>query len=339
MRPPGRIGLLVGTDQQTRQDWYPGMELQNHGSTDVYRLVGLPDAETRVLQFTKGYLRQKAHHIFSGYDLFINLVTDADQNGAVLEVLSRVLKGLRVPVLNSPDKVRATTRDAVAKRLAGIDDLVVPRTRRVQAVTPAVLRGIEKSGLTFPAILRESGTHSGRMIGLLPSPDECPPTARAKRGYHLTEFVDFKSEDGLYRKYRVFVFGGRPVFRHMIISDGWNVHAADRERFMMARPALVDESQSLYARGFESLPATVQKVLRRIEERMELDFYGVDFGVLPDGRVVLFEANATMNFFPISADPRLVAMQACVPPARAAFAQMLADAMASAEVRTKRLPA
>ena len=41
-----------------------------------------------------------------------------------------------------------------------------------------------------------------------------------------------------------------------------------------------------------------------IAERLGLDYAGVDFGLNPDGEVLLFEANATMVINPPDADPR-----------------------------------
>lgn len=36
--------------------------------------------------------------------------------------------------------------------------------------------------------------------------------------------------------------------------------------------------------------------LREISARTPLDFFGIDFDLLPDGRVLFFETNAAMNF-------------------------------------------
>ncbi|HYI42364.1 MAG TPA: hypothetical protein VD768_01920 [Sphingomicrobium sp.] len=320
-----RIALILGGDDQTRVTNNSKGGLHNKGSTDVYRLGELDDAIG--VQITRNYFRRPRRLGFEKYDLLINLITDADQNSAVLEVLEKALRNSKVPLLNRPDAVLRTTREGVAKRLAGIDNLLVPRVRKVRSASAQVLRGLEQSGaMAFPAILRRAGTHSGRVVGVIGSPDDAPAERNAD-GYYLIEFVDFASADGLYRKYRLFMFGGAPVFRHMLISDHWNVHAADRERFMMDRPALLEESQGLYERGIDSLPPQVVPVLQEIDKRLGLDFYGVDFGILPDGRLVLFEANGTMNFFPVATDPRLAAMQRCVPPAREAFRKMIASAL------------
>jgi glutathione synthase/RimK-type ligase-like ATP-grasp enzyme len=43
-------------------------------------------------------------------------------------------------------------------------------------------------------------------------------------------------------------------------------------------------------------------VLAAIARRMDLDYCGIDFSLLPDGRVLLFEANATMLVHPEAED-------------------------------------
>jgi len=64
-------------------------------------------------------------------------------------------------------------------------------------------------------------------------------------------------------------------------------------------------------------------VLEAIRERMPLDFFGMDFGVTQSGEVVLFEANATMSFFPFSPDPQFAYLKLCFSPAQAAFRELL----------------
>ena len=64
-------------------------------------------------------------------------------------------------------------------------------------------------------------------------------------------------------------------------------------------------------------------VFKAVRERLALDFVGMDFGIDREGNVVLFEANATMNYFPIFTDPKFAYLQVCVPPAQQAFREMV----------------
>lgn len=325
--PDLRIGLF-GAGLWAKGESQLSLKFKSTGCTDVTRLSGIPPERLPLMSVGKHYFRQRGRYNLKNYDLLINLVTDADLNSDVLDVLDKLLKGLKVPVLNRPTRVRGTTREGVSRTLAGIENLIVPRVRKVRSGSPQVLRGLEASAaMKFPAILRRAGSHSGRVVGILRTPDDGDAAERASEGYYLTEFVNYRSEDGLYRKYRVFMFGGTPVFRHMIISDEWNVHAADRQRFMMSRPQVLEESQAMYEGGVQNFHQQVRDAFRAIDERLGLDFLGIDFGILPDGRVVLFEANGTMNFFPISTDPRLAAMHLCIAPAEHAFQEMIENAL------------
>ena len=58
---------------------------------------------------------------------------------------------------------------------------------------------------------------------------------------------------------------------------------------------------------------------------MPLDFFGMDFAITQSGEVVLFEANATMNFFPLwpTKDPQFIYLTKCLDPAQAAFRELL----------------
>ena len=91
--------------------------------------------------------------------------------------------------------------------------------------------------------------------------------------------------------------------RHLLVSDGWNVHAADRARFMAPRPALVAEEKDAIDYGMQAFPHPVRAGLAAIGAAVGLDFFGVDCALSDEG-VTLFEANATMNFFPLARAPQ-----------------------------------
>ena len=195
------------------------------------------------------------------------------------------------------------------------------------------VRAAERAGLAFPLIVRLAGTHSGRILGLFDSPDEMRSGMGQGGDLILTEFVDFRSPDGLYRKYRFFFLGRHIIFRHMLVSDHWNVHAKDRMRYMFERPELRAEEAGLFEAPEGKLPADNIRTLEAIRDRMPLDFFGLDCGIMPDGRLVLFEANATMSFFPFMDAPEFDYVRQCIIPAQRAFRELLGLAPASAELR------
>ena len=55
---------------------------------------------------------------------------------------------------------------------------------------------------------------------------------------------------------------------------------------------------------------------------MPLDFFGMDFGIRADNQVVLFEANATMSFFPFLTDPQFEYLLSAFRPAQLALREL-----------------
>jgi glutathione synthase/RimK-type ligase-like ATP-grasp enzyme len=227
-------------------------------------------------------------------------------------------------VINRPEAVLRSTRDQVARSLSGIAGLIVPKAVRIDGAKPGIAaKTLEKAGIVPPVILRRTGTHGGKIVGLFNSVDEA--VAALEPGEHIaTQFVDFAGADGLYRKYRVYFIGSQVILRHMIISDSWNVHVRERTRFMSGHPELIAEERALFE-SEEPFTPDVRKAFDAVRERMPLDFFGMDFGITPDGKVVLFEANATMNFFPLwpTQDPQFAYLIKCLDPAAAAFRELL----------------
>jgi hypothetical protein len=103
--------------------------------------------------------------------------------------------------------------------------------------------------------------------------------------------------DGLFRKSRFFVFGDAIIPRQHIIAEGWNIHGRDG-RWMRESEALMAESRRVILGGVAALAPSIRAALDAVRERIRLDCFGIDGCMAEDGRLVIFEVNATMNFFP-----------------------------------------
>lgn len=276
------------------------------------------------LHVTPNYFRQGRRADLSQYETIVNLLAEPEKNERVLDNLRKLLRGAPGKVINGPDAVLRSTRDKVATLLSGIEGLIVPATVRLPAARRKAARELlERGGLDGQIILRHAGKHGGKIVGLFDNPEQACAALSGDEEHVATQFVDFRSPDGIYRKLRLFFFGQRSVLRHQFASDHWNVHAKDRVRFMVEHPDLIAEEHRLLANPAAGLSTDVRRVLLTIRERMPLDFFGIDFGIAPDGQVVLFEANAAMCFFPLSLDPRFAYLHGCLPPAQRAFRELL----------------
>jgi len=313
--------FVIGSDQLagTTADGRPKFA----GCTDLHRMFDRREP-VHILQLDRHTLRQRRRPELHPYHTILNLITDPDQNPKTLENLRKLLREYSGPVINAPDAVMRSTRDQVAKLLDGTPGLIAPKTIRVRNAKPDLVAGaIERAEMRFPLIVRLAGTHTGIIVGLFDGIDDVRAAITQPGEHVVTEFVDFRSEDGIYRKYRAFFIGDRIIFRHMLTSDRWSIHASDRNRFMIDKPNLLKEESLLFERTEGAFPKAVIETLEAVRKRMPLDYFGMDFGIAVDGKVVLFEANATMNFFPFLPDPRLDHVRKCLKPATEAFHAIL----------------
>ena len=293
------------------------------GNSDIYQL--LPSSlQVDQLNMSKQFLQATGRPDPKRYPVVLNLCTDPDQHPRTLERIGKLLRGFKGRLINKPEAVLRTTRDQVARRLSGIDGLYVPKIVRLRNPKPgAASVASQKAGQSYPLIVRRAGTHMGKVIGVVNDAAELDAAAVGEGEFFLIEFVDFRSDDGLYRKYRLWSFGGRTVFRHLVVTDNWNVHVSERLRFMLDRPDLMDEEKRLLTRLDGNFPSTVHATFDAVKKKIGLDFFGMDFGFGRDGQMILFEANATMNFFPLFANPRFAYLEKILQPAQEALRMMV----------------
>jgi len=151
---------------------------------------------------------------------------------------------------------------------------------------------VQQAGLSYPLLVRVSGYHAGVNLIRVDTPADMEKMLdlnRGDRSFYATEFCDFVSPDGLYRKFRMTVVGDEIFLRHMIVGEKWLLHAARRTTNTQA-----EELDAL--NDFDRVMAPRMKpVFHEIGSRLQLDFFGVDCAQLASGEVLLFEANACMN--------------------------------------------
>jgi tetratricopeptide (TPR) repeat protein len=227
------------------------------------------------------------------YALLVNAIGDADRCVVALARAGDLVKQVSVPVINRPEYVALTGRVDTARRLAGIADVIAPRTR---IISPQALRNAPD--LEFPLLLRRPGYHTGQYFVRVDAPVDLPAAVESLGASPLLaiQYLDARGADRMARKYRVvFVDGGMyPV--HLAISGDWKVHYFTAQ--MAHSAAYRDEER----RFLDNMPAVLGQraisALANIQAVLRLDYAGVDFALAADGRVLLFEANATMVVAP-----------------------------------------
>ena len=224
----------------------------------------------------------------------VNFTAEPDACGRSLRILDEAVSAADIACFNHPRAVRDSTREAVARKLSTIPGVHMPITVRARIEQPDDLEPlVAQSGLKWPVIVRLVGTHAGVATVRIDGPDEIADKLKTipwgGRTLYLTEYVDYADPDGMHRKMRVVVVGKDIFLRHVLVTSGWHVHARDHDKRF-------DETERQLIDGFATglLPQLRMRV-SAIADAMDLDYFGIDCNLRPDGELLVFEANANMN--------------------------------------------
>jgi tetratricopeptide (TPR) repeat protein len=261
--------------------------LTTSGSGNIpYRRLLPPGLYTRIEWFIE-YAPEGQAAELPAYDVVFNVVGDPDYSEATDGPVMAFLRTSDRPVLNHPAKVTPTRRDRLPMLLAGVEGLAVPAVERLEAEATF--------DVSRPVLVRPIGSHGGAGLFLARAASDLEGVDLSG-GAYVTEFHDFRSPDGRYRKYRIIFVDGRPYPYHLAVADDWLVHywtsgmEGDAVRQAEELRFLEDPRAALGMRAWDAVAA--------VGERLGLDYAGIDFSVLPDGRALVFEANATMLVHP-----------------------------------------
>ncbi|MFI4975829.1 MAG: tetratricopeptide repeat protein [Caulobacterales bacterium] len=262
------------------------------------------------------------------FDLVFNGIGDEDLAGPTARNVARFLEVCDKPFFNRPDRIARTCRHMIPQLLGGIDGVVAPATVRLSAAEIAaggLAEAVRRAGLAPPVLIRPIGSHGGRGLTLAESEAQVAaalPPQTAALDHYVTAFRDFRSPDGLWRKYRTIFVDRRPYPYHLAIAPGWMVHYETAG--MEDHPErLAEEMRFLEAPG-EAIGPRAMAAIEAIGRRMDLDFCGIDFSILADGSVLVFEANASMLVHPEAVDGRLARKNPYIERILQAFRDMLA---------------
>ena len=237
----------------------------------------------------------------SKYDLIFVAVSEYDRNHALLNEIDDLLAPWPKPVLNAPSRIAHLSRDGVSALLRSRPGMLMPITVRTSR---NALKQICSSRLpietvlpcgNFPVIVRPLDSHKGKGLERI---DDIPQlahylTEHEGADYYLAQYVDYRSDDGMFRKYRIVLIDGKPFVCHVAISDQWMVHymsagmtqsepkRAEEARFMTT---FDDEFAIRHAAAF-----------RTIATDLGLEYVGLDCGETRRGELLIFECDSSMT--------------------------------------------
>lgn len=294
---PARLRLLVIKG--------PGDLMAN---TPIECLLADSDVELHVLMLhPDDRLTPSLADMVPPHDLLFVAVGESEANQPLLGKLADIVANWPTPVINRPEHIALLSRTGVAALLHDLPACVVPpivrceaRLLHVLAADPASLHH-ELPGLAYPCLVRPVDSHAGHDLEqvadaaalatyaarLAPQPEA--PDAPA---FFLSPFVDYRSPDGQYRKYRIAVINGVPYPCHLAISSHWMVHYLNADMDLSADKRA--EEADFMARFSQEFGLRHALVFAEMAAQLQLEYFAVDCAETPDGELLVFEVDSSM---------------------------------------------
>ena len=157
------------------------------------------------------------------------------------------------------------------------------RTPRVVRIGPGFARDL--GGLTLPILVRKNWGHADVMLRL----DSAAQVEQWLESHGpgngewvATEYIDVRSADGNYRKYRYVLFGERGVCRHLIVSPEWEVRPSSR---VLTETTIAEEL------GFVEGACGAHDLLNAARRELGFDIAAFDYSFDSDGAMIVWEVN------------------------------------------------
>ena len=233
------------------------------------------------------------------HDVAIVIASDSGECRDALSRIDQLAARWPRPLLNPPRRICNLDRDKLHRVLGGIDGLEIPATI---GVSRAQLLDVSHStralaeiaiDFAFPVIVRPRGSHAG--AGLARVDDRVALRRyleqRPEQEFFIARFVDYASDDGLFRKYRIVVIDGRPYACHLAIADRWDIWYLNAGMSLSAAKRLEEEA---FMRSFDAgFARRHQAALCGVADRIGLDYFTVDCAETKNGSLLIFEADNT----------------------------------------------
>ncbi len=222
------------------------------------------------------------------HDVMLIGIGYTEESHALLERMIPWVAAWQKPVINKPEHILKTSREALKAALNGADGVFVAGIERLNRTETA------NYNTHFPILIRPLDSHAGRGLEKIETADALIPYLEATSDEHffITEFVDYRKPDGLFYKYRIVLIGGKPFIAHMAMNDHWMIH------YLNAGMKEDADKRAKEAQGMASFHTDFAlrhvSAFEQIHQRLGLEYLVMDCGETPDGKLFVFEADTIM---------------------------------------------
>jgi tetratricopeptide (TPR) repeat protein len=219
------------------------------------------------------------------YDAVFVAIGESDAAASQLRAAARFVATQTVRVFNRPEDIERLGRVALTQTFTAARHVRAVTTTRIARERYAAI------GFSLPHIVRPVDSHGG--TGLARIDDDAERAAYAASSsaefLYVAPYVDYRSADGYFRKYRIIFIEGEPFPFHLAISRNWMVHYYNAA--MSEQQWMRDEEHAFLARMGDVFNGDLAGALRETAALLPLDYVGIDCAITPDGTLLVFEAD------------------------------------------------
>lgn len=234
------------------------------------------------------------------HDLLFIAVGESDHTQPLLTELAKGITPWCCPVLNQPANIARLSRDGACALLGTLPGIDLPNTARIdrRRLTAVGQGEVSISRIIgdgdFPLIVRPVDSQAGRGLSKLDGPADILAylNTQPDAEFYVARFVDYRGQDGLFRKYRIVFIDGRPFVAHMAVSEHWMIHYLNAG--MGEDEAKREEEARFMATFDEDFAHRHAPALSAMVDRVGLDYFGIDCAETPQGDLLIFEVDSAL---------------------------------------------
>lgn len=234
------------------------------------------------------------------HDVLFVAIAESEGNIPLLYDLKELGNIWPRPVINLPIRIALLSRDSTCAMLSDVPRVVMPvavrMLRPILEQIAAQQQRLEEvlGGRSFPIIIRPLDSHAGRGLAKIENAAELTGYLQSmtEREFYISPFVDYRSADGQYRKYRIVLIEGKPYICHLAISSHWMIHYLNAGMAESAEKRA--EEAECFAHFDQGFALRHAAALQEINQRVGLDYLGIDCAETATGELLIFEVDSNM---------------------------------------------
>jgi hypothetical protein len=239
--------------------------------------------EDQGIEITVMYLQahQALPSVYPEHDVTVFALAQSSQNEPILAQLCELLPHWPRPYINHPRYISRCARDQTYQLLGSIEGLKLAKQER---------RSRKKiTQLIYPCTIRPVDSHAGQDFELLYSAEDLLKylETHEHEEFYLSDYINYQSPDGYFKKFRVALIDGFPLVAHLAIGEHWVVSYVSAH-MELSSAKRQQEADFMHDFNF-NVSQRYATQFRAIHDVIQLDYLVLDCALSEKDELIIFE--------------------------------------------------